>query len=101
MDSQSPMSVFNTQMINFVIELTEMYPNDTNFKAVYSGLTLLKKTNPRLVSESFKEFVYPFRKEILEPNYNHELIVGEWLITGEYDKNPNIPSPGISLIRKH
>ena len=42
-----------------------------------------------------------FRKEILEPNYNHELIVGEWLITGEYDKNPNIPSPGISLIRKH
>ena len=68
MDSRSPMSVFNTQMINFVIELTEMYPNDTNFKAVYSGLTLLKKTNPRLVSESFKEFVYPFRKEILYKN---------------------------------
>jgi len=42
-----------------------------------------------------------FRKEILEPNYDHQLIIGDWLITGEYDVNPNIPSPGISLIRKH
>lgn len=42
-----------------------------------------------------------FRKEILEPNHNHELIVGKWLITGDYNKESNIPSPGISLIRKN
>jgi len=51
-----------------------------------------------------------FRKEVLESNiglvlaegfYDHRLLTGNWLITGEYDINPDLPSPGISLIRKH
>jgi len=41
-----------------------------------------------------------FREEILEPNYNHTLFTGKWLITGEYDISPDIPSPGISLVVK-
>ena len=41
-----------------------------------------------------------FREEVLEPNYNHTLFTGRWLITGDYNADKDIPSPGISLVIK-
>ena len=63
-------------------------------KVAKNGIILIHDTNA--CEGSIK-----FRKEILEPNYDHQLLIGDWLITGQYDIDPNIPSPGISLIRKH
>ena len=38
----TPLSIFTKQVVNFS-ELTEMYPQDTSFKAIHNGLLLLKE----------------------------------------------------------
>ena len=67
-------------------------------KVVKGGLILIHDTN---ACESPDGGSVRFREEVLEPDYDHQLITGEWLITGNYDQGENIVSPGISLVRKH
>tara|TARA_R100000008_G_scaffold86902_1_gene82675 strand:- start:13795 stop:14490 length:696 start_codon:yes stop_codon:yes gene_type:complete len=67
-------------------------------KVSKGGLILIHDTNACTTPDGGS---VRFRKEILEPNYDHQLITGEWLITGNYDQGANIIPPGISLIRKH
>ena len=64
----TPLSIFTKQMVNFSIELTEMYPQDTSFKAIHNGLMLLKSTNPRLIAEKFINNVHPFKQDIFTKN---------------------------------
>ena len=63
-------------------------------KVAPGGIILIHDTNA--CEGSIK-----FRKEVLEPNYDHQLITGKWLITNPHDDPDQVLTPpGISLIRK-
>ena len=61
-------------------------------KVASGGIILIHDTNAH-------EGSIKFRKEVLEPNFDHQLITGEWLITNSHNDHTQI-SPGISFIRK-
>ncbi len=55
----NPLSTFNTQLIAFVEDLYESYPEEKDLAKAVDALKALKKMNPKLIHSSFMEFVYP------------------------------------------
>ena len=88
----SPLSIFTTQMVNFAIELTEMYPQDTSFKAIYNGLLILKRTNPRIIAEKFINNVHPFKADIFSKYENLFLDM-------DYDEYTKMYQNGIMIMK--
>jgi hypothetical protein len=54
------------QFQSFIIELSEMYPNDEDFKSFLTTVKLMRSTNPSLVPKYIYEHTSQFEKEILE-----------------------------------
>jgi hypothetical protein len=59
MAAASPLSVFNNQLIAFVQDLAETYPEERDITKALDALKALKKVNPRLIHSTFMEYVYP------------------------------------------
>ena len=55
----SLISAFNTQLIRFVEELTDTYPEETDLRNALDALKTLKKVNPKLLHSAFMEYIYP------------------------------------------
>ncbi len=55
----NPLTTFNTQLIAFVEDLYESYPEEKDLSKAVDALKALKKMNPKLIHSSFMEFVYP------------------------------------------
>jgi hypothetical protein len=55
----SPLSLFNTQLIAFVQDLSETYPEEKDISKALDALKALKKVNPRLIHSTFMEYIYP------------------------------------------
>jgi hypothetical protein len=55
----SPLSVFNNQLIAFVQDLAETYPEERDISKALDALKALKKVNPRLIHSTFIEYIYP------------------------------------------
>ncbi len=50
---------FNNQLLSFVEELTETYPEEKELRVALDALRALKKANPKLLHSGFMEYVYP------------------------------------------
>lgn len=61
----SLLSAFNTQVENFLTELTEMYPDDKDLAFGKTSVYLLKKTNPRHIHSLFYNYAYPYKEKVL------------------------------------
>lgn len=48
---------FFSQLSEVVSELTEMFPDDPDFKVFHTYITMLQRTNPGMVIDTFHEFV--------------------------------------------
>lgn len=59
MAAASPLSVFNNQLIAFVQDLAETYPEERDITKALDALKALKKVNPRLIHSTFMEYIYP------------------------------------------
>ena len=59
---------FYGQFHDFLDQLIQVFPEDSDFPAYKTGLTLLQKTNPRIVPEQVVVHVTPFEKMIRERN---------------------------------
>lgn len=59
MAAPSPLSVFNNQLIAFVQDLAETYPEERDISKALDALKALKKVNPRLIHSTFMEYIYP------------------------------------------
>ena len=64
----SQLTAFNSQLINFIQYLETKFPDNVQIKSYGTSIELLKKVNPRKLVEGFYEFVYPYKKEIMDSN---------------------------------
>ncbi len=68
MPNSSILSAFTNQVIHFLTELNELYPQDNDLQMGLEAVIFLKKTNPKLILTGFKEYVYPQKDNILKKN---------------------------------
>ena len=54
------------QFQSFIVELSEMYPNDDDFKSFLTTIKLIRSTNPSLVPKYIYEHTNQFEKQIVE-----------------------------------
>lgn len=67
----TPVAAFNNQLLAFVEELSETYPEEKDLRTALDGLRALKKANPKLLHSGFMEYIYPdFHKPVMEEDEN-------------------------------
>ena len=64
----SILTAFNNIVIDFIDDCIRVFPQDTHFKGYKQALLLLKKVNPRMISDSYKFYVEPYQNYIEEKN---------------------------------
>ena len=55
----SAVSAFNNQLVAFVEDLAETFPEEKEIRAAIDTLKALKKANPKLLHTGFMEYIYP------------------------------------------
>jgi len=55
----TPISAFNNQLVAFVEDLTESFPEETSLKTALDALKGLKRMNPKLLHTGFMDYIYP------------------------------------------
>jgi len=89
----SILTAFNTQIINFLDETINLYPNDLDFSTFKNAILLLKKTNPRKIYELFNLYIDSYRGKIMnrdETFFISECKYQEFTNYQEYYKNNSI-----------
>lgn len=61
----SNLTKFNEQVLNFLNEISSLFPEDKALKTFYHTVEFMKKTNPREIMTQFKSFIYPYKSQIL------------------------------------
>ncbi len=65
----NPLSAFNNQLIDFVQDLSETYPEERDLEKALKALQALRKVNPKLLHSAFMEYIYPdFHIPVMEEN---------------------------------
>ena len=64
----SLLNAFNTQLINLLNNLCEMYPNDNDIHFSSTTIHFLKKSNPRQLHIICDKYISVYSKEIKEKN---------------------------------
>lgn len=66
----SILTAFTTQVMNLATELANMYPEDSFFKSALTAISLMKKTNPRLMHNLMMENMTKYREQIFAEDDN-------------------------------
>ena len=64
----SYLKIFTNLMNQFLLELTEIFPDEKNLQTYYFSVTSINKVNPRMSLDYFKYYVMPFKSLIEERN---------------------------------
>jgi hypothetical protein len=81
----SPLAAFNTQLIDFVQDLAETYPEEKDLDKALKALQALKKVNPKLLHSAFMEYIYPdFHKPVMEEDDEALVKNAEKMLNGEF-----------------
>jgi hypothetical protein len=79
------LSAFNSQLIAFVEDLYESYPEERDLHKAAEALKALKKVNPKLIHTSFMEYVYPdFARPVKEENETALISQAKSILNGEF-----------------
>jgi hypothetical protein len=79
------LSAFNNQLIAFVEDLHESYPEEKDLQKAVDALKALKKVNPKLIHTSFMEYVYPeFARPVKEENEEALIQQAKTMLNGEF-----------------
>ena len=82
------LTAFNNQMSNLLNELLLSFPEDKDIKWGQMSVDLLKKTNPRLICNGFKYYIYQYKEQIInedetfflnKQNYEQNIDGGEYI----------------------
>ena len=84
--NMSIIKAFNKILLNFIEELENKYPEETDISIYKNSVILLDKTNPKLISNYYKIYVYIYKDYIDEKNesfflnndFNEETGGSEW-----------------------
>jgi len=81
----SPVSVFNNQLIAFVEDLAETFPEEKEIKTAVDALKALKKANPKLLHTSFMQYIYPdFHGPVKAEDEQTLIAKARTMLDGEY-----------------
>jgi hypothetical protein len=81
----NPLGNFNTQLIAFVEDLFETYPEEKDLGKAVDALKALKKMNPKLIHSSFMEFVYPdFAGPVKAEDETQLIAQAQTMLNGEF-----------------
>ena len=79
------LSAFNNQLIAFVEDLYESYPEERDLQKAAEALKALKKVNPKLIHTSFMEYVYPdFARPVKEEDEVALINQAKSMLNGEF-----------------
>lgn len=68
MTTPTPLSLFVNQLYSLCTELSDMYPEDVDIKMAKTSVETMKRMNPKMLYNTFSQYVYPFRDQILTRN---------------------------------
>jgi hypothetical protein len=81
----SPIAAFNNQLLAFVEELAETFPEEKDIKTAVDALKALKKANPKLMHTSFMEYIYPdFHGPVKAEDEQALIAKARTMLDGEY-----------------
>lgn len=76
---------FNNQLVAFVEELAETYPEEKDLRTAVDALKALKKANPKLLHTSFMEYIYPgFHGPVMAEDEGALIQTGKEILNSEY-----------------
>jgi hypothetical protein len=79
------LSAFNNQLLAFVEDLYETYPEEKDLYKAVEALKALKKVNPKLIHTSFMEYIYPdFARPVKEEDENSLISQAKSMLNGEF-----------------
>ena len=84
----SYLKIFTNLMNQFLLELTEIFPDEKNLQTYYFSVTSINKVNPRMSLDYFKYYVMPFKSLIEERNE-------KYFIDEEYQENVGLSENSI------
>lgn len=64
----SYLKVFTNLINHFLLELTQIFPDEKNLQCYYITVTGINKVNPRMTLDYFKYYVMPYKDLIIERN---------------------------------
>ena len=76
----SYLKIFTNLINQFLLELTEIFPDEKNLQAYYFSVTSINKVNPRMSLDYFKYYVTPFKELILSRDE-------KYFIDDDYEQN--------------
>ena len=62
------LTAFNNQIDNFLDDLRIVCPNEKEFGMLKNGISIVKKTNPRIILNQFNEIIIPYKEQLLLRN---------------------------------
>jgi hypothetical protein len=81
----TPISAFNNQLIAFVEDLTDSFPEETSLKTAVETLKSLKRANPKMIHTAFMSFIYPdFHTPVKEEDEATLIAKARSVLDGEY-----------------
>ena len=90
--SVSFLTAFNNQIDNFLDDLITVCPEEKEFKMLKNGISLVRKSNPRIILAQFVEMIFPYKEQILLRNE-------EFFIVKDFQEDfSNVSSDYISMI---
>ena len=96
--SQTPLGIFNTQLVRFFEELGETFQEEREIRMATEAISAAKKINPRLVLDMFYNHIYiDFHRFIAERNINGMISEGRKKIQSQF----NEVMPAITIFDKH
>ena len=82
MDRTVILKTFNDHFLEFLEDISRVFPDDPDVATTKTALLAIRKANPRLIIQSWKEYVVaPYRKKIdegdmsffIEKDFTHDL----------------------------
>jgi hypothetical protein len=98
MAQQTPLGIFNTQLLRFFEELCDTFPEEKDIKMATEAISGAKKINPRLVLDLFYNHIYvDFHRIIGNRDLQGMIIEGRKKIQSQF----NEIMPALTIFDKH
>jgi hypothetical protein len=79
------LGAFNNQLLAFVEELAETYPEEKELRSALDALKTLKRANPKLLHTVFMDYIYPdFHIPVMAEDETTIIGKAKEVLNGEY-----------------
>ena len=94
----SALSAFNNRLVEFFDDMSDTYPEEKDIKGAAEALKALKKINPKMILDLFKDYVYDDLNEpIQREDEEYVLDYAKKKISSKF----NEMSPALIIFDKH